>query len=154
MSIYEAVRAVVDQMAPDLGIEVSESWDDAVLDIPADQLLAVAYELKARGFDRLGMVTAVDRDEVFELVYRVQSRSLRAAAFVKTRVPREVAFIASLCDVWPAANWQEREVFDLFGIVFEGHPDLRRILLPDDWPGWPLRKDYQDANVIKRPDYI
>jgi len=114
----------------------------------------VARELKARGFDVLGMVTAVDHGEHFELVYRVQSRSLAAAAFVKAKVARDVASIDSLCDVWPAANWQEREVFDLFGITFVGHPDLRRILLPEGWVGWPLRKDYEDPNVIKRPDYI
>ena len=154
MSIYEAIRTVVEEMAPDLGITVTESWDDAILDIPADKLLPVARELKVRGFDRLGMVTAVDRGEEFELVYRVQSRSLSAAAFVKTRVARERASIDSLYEVWPAADWQEREVWDLFGIAFVGHPDLRRILLPEDWPGWPLRKDYADANVIKRPDYI
>jgi len=154
MSIFDAVRAVVQEMAPDLGITVSESWDDAVIDIPADRLRAVALELRARGFDRLGMVTAVDRGDVFEMVYRVQSRALSAAAFVKARIPRDDASIDSLCDVWPAANWQEREVWDLFGIEFVGHPDLRRILLPEEWPGWPLRKDYEDPNVIKRPDYI
>jgi NADH-quinone oxidoreductase subunit C len=154
VSIYAAVKAVVDELAPDLGITVSESWDDAIIEIPAPHLLAVARELKERGFDRLGMVTAVDRDEQFELVYRVQSRSLAAAAFVKTRIDREPAEIDSLCSVWTAANWQEREVFDLFGITFLGHPDLRRILLPTDWRGWPLRKDYEDPNVIKRPDYI
>ena len=154
MSIFESVRAVVEEMAPDLGITVSESWDDAIIDIPADRLVAVAMELRARGFDRLGMVTAVDRGDVFEMVYRVQSRALRAAAFVKTEIPRDTASIDSLHGVWPAANWQEREVWDLFGIAFVGHPDLRRILLPEEWPGWPLRKDYEDSNVIKRPDYI
>ncbi len=100
------------------------------------------------------MVTAVDRGAVFTLVYRLQSRELGAAIFLKADVPRGEPEIESLCDLWPAANWQEREVFDLFGIVFRGHPDLRRIALPDDWVGHPLRKDYEDSTMIRRPDYI
>ena len=115
---------------------------------------AAARDLKALGFDRFGMVTAVDRGDVFVLVYRLQSRTLTAAIFLKAEVPRSEPVADSLCDLWPAANWQEREVFDLFGIVFEGHPDLRRIVLPDDWEGHPLRKDYEDASMIRRPDYI
>jgi len=117
-------------------------------------LLETAGELKELGFDRLGMVTAIDRQEWFTLVYRLTSRSLSAAVFLKTRVPRDDAHLHSLCRVWPAANWQEREVFDLFGIVFDDHPDLRRILLPEDWVGFPLRKDYEDERLIRRPDYI
>ena len=74
--------------------------------------------------------------------------------FLKTKVRRDDPHLESLVRVWPAANWQEREVFDLFGIVFDGHPDLRRILLPEDWVGHPLRKDYEDDRIIRRPDYI
>jgi NAD(P)H-quinone oxidoreductase subunit J len=79
---------------------------------------------------------------------------MHAGIFVKTRIPRDEPVIRSVNDLWAAANWQERETYDMFGIVFEGHPDLRRILLTDDWVGWPLRKDYDDPNIIRRPDYI
>jgi NADH-quinone oxidoreductase subunit C len=100
------------------------------------------------------MVTAVDWGDEFELVYRMRSRELQVGMFLKTRVPRENPRIESVTSLWPGAEWHEREVFDLFGIVFEGHPDLRRILLPDDWEGHPLRKDYQDDRLIRRPDYV
>jgi NADH-quinone oxidoreductase subunit C len=62
---------------------------------------------------------------------------------IRLRVPRDQASAPSVADVWPAAEWHEREVFDMFGVTFEGHPDLRRILCPDDWVGYPLRKDYE-----------
>jgi NADH-quinone oxidoreductase subunit C len=113
-----------------------------------------AKDLKDLGFDRLGMVTAVDRGPFIEMVYRLQSREIRTGLFLKCAVPRDDLRVRSLYDLWPAADWQEREVYDLFGVEFEGHPDLRRILLPDDWVGHPLRKDYEDDRIIRRPDYI
>ena len=142
------------ELSADLNPVISDHFDDVVIEVTPDKLLQLARELLAIGFDRLGFVTAVDMGFEFEMVYRVTSRALSSSAFVKTRIGRMDAKIASLCDVWPAANWHEREVFDLFGIEFSGHPDMRRILLPDEWPGWPLRKDYDDPNVIHRPDYI
>jgi NADH:ubiquinone oxidoreductase subunit C len=151
---YDHLVAALGELPAELGITMSSNFDDAVLEVAPEKLHEAAERLRAMGFDRLGMVTAVDRGAQFEIVYRLQSRSLSTAAFVKARVDRDVASIDSLCDLWPAADWQEREVFDLFGIGFVGHPDLRRILMPDDWPGWPLRKDYEDDNVIHRPDYI
>jgi len=69
-------------------------------------------------------------------------------------VPRDEPAIETITDLWPGANWDEREVYDLMGVEFVGHPDLRRILLPDDWVGHPLRKDYRDDYVIPRSDYI
>jgi NADH-quinone oxidoreductase subunit C len=133
----------------------SVEFGDAVLLVPHDNLKRAATDLKALGFDRLGMVTAVDRaDGYLVLVYRLTSRSLRAGLFLKAKIPSSEPTTPTVTDLWPAANWQEREVFDLFGVTFTGHPDLRRIALPDDWIGHPLRKDYADDRVIKRPDYI
>jgi len=142
------------ELSPVLAPFFSLEFGDAVVGVSSDKLLETARELREIGFDRLGMVTAVDRGEFLTLVYRLQSRSLSSALFVKTKVSPAEPHVASLFEVWPAANWQEREVFDLFGIVFDGHPDLRRIMLPDDFDGHPLRKDYDNPAMIRRPDYI
>jgi NADH-quinone oxidoreductase subunit C len=150
----EELRERVCAMYPDLCPLFSIEFGDGSISVPLGRLHSAAADLKEMGFDRLGMVTAVDRNDEFELVYRLQSRDLRAGMFLKTSVPRSAPIVPSMCDLWPAANWQEREVYDLFGIVFEGHPDLRRILLPEDWTGHPLRKDYTDERIIRRPDYI
>jgi len=95
-------------------------------------------------FDWLSCLTAVDYPANHQLcaVYDLRSTGRGHRFAVKVFVSREQPTIASVADLWPAANWHEREAFDLFGIVFDGHPDLRRILLPDDWEGHPLRKDY------------
>lgn len=139
---------------PDLCPMFSIEYSDCVLVVPREMLHATAANLKELGFERFGFVTAVDRGENFEMVYRLQSARFSAGIFLKTEVPRDEPVIDTLIDLWPAADWQEREVFDMFGIDFRGHPDMRRILLPDDWVGYPLRKDYKDDSIIPRPDYI
>ena len=150
----DALRDHLCDVYPDLCPLFSAEFEDATLVVPAEQLHSAAEDLKTLGFERLTMVTAVDYGEVFTLVYRLKSSMLGAGLFLKCDVPRSQPRIESFYDLWPAADWQEREVFDLFGIEFDGHPDLRRILLPDDWEGHPLRKDYVDENIIRRPDYI
>lgn len=150
----EELQARLGELSPRLYPYFSLEFGDAVIGVDPDQLHETAEELKRIGFDRLGMVTAVDHDDWIVLVYRLQSRSLSAAVFLKTQLKRVNPSVESVFDVWPAADWQEREVYDLFGVRFEGHPDLRRILLPEEFEGHPLLKDYDDARVIKRPDYI
>jgi NADH-quinone oxidoreductase subunit C len=96
-------------------------------------------------FDMLTDLTAVDylgREPRFEVVYHLYSLRRRHRLRVKALVPEEPAEIASLCELWPSANWMEREVWDMYGIRFSGHPDLRRILLYEEFQGHPLRKDY------------
>ncbi len=98
----------------------------------------------ALAFDCLSNQSGVDypkRDEI-EVVYHLISYRLRHACVLKVSVPRDNPSMPSVCGVWRTANWQEREIFDLLGVVFDGHPDLRRILLPEDWVGHPLRKDF------------
>ena len=92
-----------------------------------------------------GTVTAVDRfpaDPRFELVYHLHSIDRNERLRLKARISGADPVIESVTGVWRSANWYEREVFDLFGVRFTNHPDLRRILMPDDWEGHPLRKDY------------
>jgi NADH-quinone oxidoreductase subunit C len=98
----------------------------------------------AAAFDMCSDITATDwppRAERFDVVYCLFSLTHGHRVRLKVRVPDGIA-VASVTAVWPAANWLEREVFDMFGIPFAGHPDLRRILMPDEWQGHPQRKDY------------
>jgi NADH-quinone oxidoreductase subunit C len=124
-----------------------EGARDDVMRVRADEWRATAERLRADGFDFLQNLTAVDwiKEERIELVYHLWSYARRQERVVKIDLPRAEPTVPSVADVWRAANWYEREQFDLFGVTFVGHPDLRRILLPDDWPGHPMRKDYVEA---------
>ena len=120
----------------------------ATIYVPRDHVAAVALALRDRAdlrYDLLAEITAVDcqpSEPRFELVYIFVSLEHRRRLRLKVRVPAEDAHVATVSGVWPAANWLEREVWDMFGIVFDGHPDLHRLLMPEDWEGFPLRKDY------------
>ena len=119
---------------------------ELTLVIRRDRIEGVCNFLKVkRGYRFLSDVTAVDwhpSEPRFEVVYHLYCHVRRERLRLKCRVSGEHPEIASVVPVWSAANWYEREVFDLFGIRFAGHPHLRRILMPDDWQGHPLRKDY------------
>jgi NADH-quinone oxidoreductase subunit C len=97
------------------------------------------------GFTYLSDVTGMDRFPIeprFELNYHLLSLSRREQIRLRVRLSGEDAVIDSVVPVWPTANWHEREIFDLFGVRFEGHPNLKRLFMPEDWEGYPLRKDY------------
>jgi NADH-quinone oxidoreductase subunit C len=96
-------------------------------------------------FTFLAELTAVDfwpKEPRYEVVYVLVSIVNRLRLRMKVRLPADDPHVATVCDVWPAANWLEREVWDLYGIAFDGHPDPRRLLMPEDWQGYPLRKDH------------
>lgn len=94
-------------------------------------------------FDSLMVLAAVDRGENFSVVYQLHSMTHLHKIGLRVDVPRGHPVVPTVSSLWRTAEWHEREAYDLMGISFEGHPDLRRILLPDDWVGHPLRKDYQ-----------
>jgi NADH-quinone oxidoreductase subunit C len=129
---------------PGFPVEPAASTDQQTIGIPSNSVVDVCRALRdRRGFIFLADITAVDwwpREPRFEVVYHLASAVDRLR--VKVRVPATAALLPSVQSVWPGANWLEREVWDLFGIVFEGHNDLRRLLMPEDWEGHPLRKDY------------
>ena len=116
------------------------------LEVSPEKIVEVCRSLKEeRRFVRLADLTAIDwhpAEPRFEVVYHLHSVENNERLRLKCRLAGDAAEIDSVTSVWRSANWHEREVFDLFGIVFRGHPDLRRIMLPDDWEGHPLRKDY------------
>lgn len=123
--------------------------------VPKDELLEISRIVATDpefGLSYLSFVTAVDRPEAgeFEVVYHCYSHQSREELALKVRVPRDGASVPSVTSIWDGANWHERETYDLFGIIFEGHPNLRRIMMTDDWIGHPLRKDY----VYKDPAWL
>lgn len=116
------------------------------VEIAPEKIVPICRYLKEhQQFQRLSGVTAVDwypSEPRFQLVYLLHSLALNERLRLNCRLPGEQAEIDSVTAVWANANWYEREVFDLFGVRFRNHPDLRRIMMPEDWQGHPLRKDY------------
>ena len=119
---------------------------ETTLIVPAEHIVAAGQILKGKQeYVRLSTVTGVDwypAEPRFEVVYHLHSLSRNVRLRVKCKLPGENPEIDSLTGVWRSANWYERETFDLFGIKFRNHPDLTRIMLPEEWEGHPLRKDY------------
>jgi NADH-quinone oxidoreductase subunit C len=153
-AIVETLR----RAAPGAAVDALPAIDMPTLAVGAGHLLDVARALRddpALQFVFLADVAAVDRlpaEPRFEVVYHLASLGPAVArqpggppprrVRLKVRVPADRPIVPSVVDVWPTANWPEREAWDLMGIAFDGHPDLRRVLMPDDWEGHPLRKDY------------
>jgi NADH-quinone oxidoreductase subunit C len=146
------VSAIIETLAasfPDVVWE--ESHGQQVARVANEQWGPFAEAAKEAGFEVCADVTAVDwlraRPQRFEVVASLLSMAERVRLRVITTADRENPAVASLTPIWPGAGFAEREVYDMFGIVFEGHPDLTRILMPDDWEGYPLRKDFGVGSV-------
>jgi len=142
-----ALRRLIEAL-PDAVLETHAHVGDATACVDPERVVEVARLLRddsALEFEMLTDVTAVDylgEEPRFEMVYHFYSVAGNYRLRIKARVPEEPAEIDSLVDVYASANWMEREVWDLYGIRFKGHPDLRRILLYEEFEGHPLRKDY------------
>jgi NADH-quinone oxidoreductase subunit C len=144
-----ATVTLVKEKFPQAVVETVEFRDEQTIVLHAASLLSVCtYLQKNLRYNFLSTVTAVDwpeRAPRFDVVYQLLSLSNQSVLRLKVRVGNkgeEHPSVPSVTSLWPGANWYEREVFDLFGIEFAGHPDLRRIMMPPDWTTYPLRKDY------------
>ena len=120
---------------------------DTSLEVAPERIAEVALFLRddpEMGFDCLSNLSGVDypKQGAIQVVYHLFSYPLRHWIVLKVNALRDDPVIPTVSAVWSAADWQEREVFDLLGVIFTGHPDLRRLLMPEDWPGHPLRKDF------------
>jgi NADH/F420H2 dehydrogenase subunit C len=134
-------------------VEFDESSEWLTVVIKPEQWKAFASELhgsKSLNFDYLFCVTCVDWKTHLTMVYHLTSTTNRNTIVIKAKLDRDTPEIETVCDIWRTAEFHEREVYDLFGVKFINHPDLRRLFLTDEWIGWPLRKDYEDpVNMIK-----
>ena len=133
------------------GLDLSVKPDavPATIQVPAGQfkeLVAFMHEDDRLYFDMLSSLTAIDNGEeasTIDIIYHLYSIPFDRSMALQVTIPRDNPAISTISDIWRGANWHEREAYDLVGVTFEGHPDLRRILLPNDWEGHPLRKDYK-----------
>jgi NADH-quinone oxidoreductase subunit C len=136
---------VIHQQLPEAIVDAKSAFGELTLGIAPAQIVDVCRVLKtSAGFERLSAVTAIDwwpREPRFEVVYFLHSMAKNTRLRINVRLGEDEE-IDSVCSVWRGANWYEREVFDLFGIRFRNHPNLERIMMPVDWEGHPLRKDY------------
>jgi len=149
MTPEEIIQTIMSQFGE--AVKASEvKGVEARMDVDRGKSYEILLALKGMGLDYLNCISSVDRIASGELeaVYNLSSLNEPAKAMVRVRVPREDPVIQSAVAIWNAANWHEREAFDLMGIRFDGHPDLRRILTSEDWVGHPLRKDYQDERLV------
>jgi NADH-quinone oxidoreductase subunit C len=149
MTVSEIHQRLKDAFGDGVGA-LSEPKVDAFCVVQPDRLVEVCRFLRGTvgiELDHCNVITGVDypKKNVIEVVYHLFSYRHRHGIVLKVEADRARPVVPSVEGVWKAANWLEREAYDLLGVTFTGHPDLRRLLLPDDWQGWPLRKDYQEA---------
>jgi len=148
--IFEIIRDLSDSAA-----ELREDSPDPSIFVESNSLLDVMKGLRNRpelAFDALQNQTAIHEGENFRLFWVLYSYSRKHTLTVESIIPLDKPRISSVSEIWKTANWLEREIFDLFGIEFVGHTDLRRIMLPEDWEGFPLRKDYQTPSMYQDVD--
>lgn len=144
MPEHPAVKALVAWSA-DGFLDARFDRDEITLTVAPSDIVPALRALKAAGYNAFEDMTAVDwypNEPRFQLSYHIVSHKYRERIRLRAMVSGDDPAAESATVVWPGANYYEREVFDLFGIRFEGHPNLRRILMPEDWTGHPLRKDY------------
>jgi|APDOM4702015191_1054821.scaffolds.fasta_scaffold210202_2 NADH:ubiquinone oxidoreductase subunit C len=146
----EELKSYLTETFPSFKVE--DTFDFPLLWVPKEEIVGVLTKLKKDDATQLNFLmcqTAVDRKTYFEVVYHLHSYPLKHDMVVKVQLDdRDNAEVDSIVSLWAGAEFYENEMYDLFGIRFNGHPHLRRFMLGDEWPGFPLRKDYTDEHMI------
>ena len=135
-----AVRALAE-----FAVDAKFDRNELTITVARENIVAAGQAVQQTGYNFLEDVTAVDwypSEPRFQITYHILSMSRKERVRLIVRLDSDSASLDSITPVWPAANFYEREIFDLFGVHFGGHPNLRRIMMPEDWNGHPLRKDY------------
>jgi NADH:ubiquinone oxidoreductase subunit C len=147
----EELKLAITAHCPSVTFEETGEFLNVLVDSTDLRYLMVAlHSDTALNFDYLFCLTCVDWKTHLNMVYHLLCRKTKHTVVVKAKIADTTApKIETVSDIWHTANFHEREVYDLFGVHFLNHPDLRRILLEDDWVGYPLRKNYVDANMIE-----
>jgi NADH-quinone oxidoreductase subunit C len=142
----EKLQAITGQLKKEVGVSVSEYRGDASLFVPAEKIVEACQQVQGQGFEMLSALTAVDywpeESPRFHVIYQFTSVAKNLVLTLRVPVAGINPALPTISHLYRNANWRERELWDMFGIKFQGHPDLRRILMPVDWEGHPLRKDY------------
>ena len=147
----EALKQLIGQWEPEAEMVEEGSQYLNVITTPGKlkDLAKKLHDEEQVAFDFMFSLTCVDYLDHMMMVYHLRSTKHGHEMVLKARIDdRDNAVVDTLCDIWRTAEWHEREVYDLFGVKFTDHPDLRRILLADDWEGYPMRKDYEDPTNI------
>lgn len=149
LELSDTLQKVVDKLSEkysDSFIEVYQSTGDTFIRVETDEIVDICRYLKNQlHFIYLTDIFGIDRftsEERFEVVYNLISLRDRERLFLKVRLPEEEPVIESVTSIWKAASWMEREVYDMFGVEFTGHPDFRRIYMPEDYEYYPMRKEF------------
>jgi NADH/F420H2 dehydrogenase subunit C len=146
----EEIKEFISGIQPSATFDETGEWLNIEIEASEWKRLAKLLRNAPFNFDYLFCLTCVDWKTWFTMVYHLSSTIHRHTVVIKAKLDRTDARIDTVCDIWRTAEFHEREVYDLFGVSFTGHPDLRRLILTDEWEGYPLRKDYEDPiNMIK-----
>jgi NADH-quinone oxidoreductase subunit C len=149
--LNEDLKLKLTEILPTIIYEEGGEWLNAF--IPPEALVSFVEQLRyteGLDFDYMFCLTCIDWKTHFTMVYHFSSTVHRHNMVVKAKIDRTNPEIETVSNIWRTAEMLEREVYDLFGVIFLHHPDLRRLIMPDDWEGWPLRKDFEDpVNMIK-----
>lgn len=157
MSFEEIKQLIISHIGSEVIIEANETALQPYLQIQTDKIAEVGRLLHENGFDHLACITGIDNGTTLgtmEVIYHLYAILHATSLTLKIKIIRNsqneaMPTVPTLSAVWRSADWHEREVYDLFGIAFDGHLDMRRILLPADWQGFPLRKDYEAQTLYR-----